>query len=174
VGLALNIGMDRISGNPRELPAQNDDVPLEPRAFAAILTVLLHLLVLSALVRVTASPVKPPPAPAGQELTADKLYGAGEQTISVDISPGLSTSGLACTGSSYVGVGVTAEPGSERIILVGDNTPASRAGLLHNDIVLNPGVWHDAHREGALLHVWILREGVKMAVSVLVGKICIG
>ena len=145
-----------------------------PRAVAAMLTVLLHLLILSALVRVTTSVVKPPQPPAEQEATADKLHGAGEQIISVDIRPGLSTRGLACAGSSYIGVGVTAEPGSERIILVGDNTPASRAGLQHDDVVLNPGVWRDAHREGALLHVVILRDGVKMALAVQVGKICIG
>ena len=146
----------------------------ERRALAAILTVLLHALTVFALVRVTASPIKPPRPPAGYEMTADKLYGAGEQTITVDIGARLAENGLVCSGSSYVGVGVTAERGSERIILVGDNTPASRAGLLHDDIVLNPDVWHDAHREGALLHVLVLREGVKMAVSVLVGKICIG
>ena len=145
-----------------------------PRAVAATLTVLLHLLILSALVRVTASVVKPPPAPAEQELSADRLYGAGERIISVDISRGLSTSGLVCEGSSYVGVGVTAEPGSERIILVGDDTPASRAGLQHGDIVLNPAVWRDAHREGALLHLVVLRDGVKVTLALQVGRICIG
>jgi predicted metalloprotease with PDZ domain len=146
-----------------------------PRAVAAILTVLLHLLVLSALVRVTANVVTPAQPPAQQETTADKLHGAGEQIINVDIRPGLSVnSGLACEGSSYVGVGITAETGSERIILVGDNTPASRAGLQHDDIVLNPDVWRNVHQEGALLRVVLLRNGVKMEVSVLVGKICIG
>ena len=147
-----------------------------PRAVAAILTVLLHLLIGSALVRVTASAMrKPPPAPAAQAISADKLRGAGDQMIiDVDIRPGLSTNGLACAGSSYVGVGVTADPGTERIILVGDNTPASRAGLQHDDIVLNPLVWRDAHREGALLHVLILREGSKITVPVRVGRICIG
>ena len=145
-----------------------------PRAVAAILTVLLHLLILFALLRVPASSNKPPQPPAEQETTADKLHGAGEQIISVDISPGLSTHGLACAGSSYIGVGVTATPGSERIILVGDDTPASRAGLQRDDIVLNPGVWRDAHKEGALLRVVVLREGAKMELSVLVGKICIG
>ena len=144
------------------------------RAVAAILTVLLHLLVLFALVRVTASVVKPPLPPAEQETSADKLHGAGEQIISVDIRPGLSMSGLVCEGSSYVGVGVVAESGSERIILVGDNTPASRAGLQHDDIVLNPDVWRNVHQEGAVLRVVLLRKGVKMEVSVLVGKICIG
>ena len=58
-------------------------------------------------------------------------------------------------------------------MLVGDDTPASRAGLQHDDIVLNPEVWRDAHREGIVLHVTILREGVKMTVPVRVGKICI-
>ena len=145
-----------------------------PHAAAAILTVLLHLLILSALVRVTASVVKPPLPPAEQETSADKLHGAGEQIISVDIRPGLSMSGLVCEGSSYVGVGVVAESGSERIILVGDNTPASRAGLQHDDIVLNPDVWRNVHQEGAVLRVVLLRKGVKMEVSVQVGKICIG
>ena len=145
-----------------------------PRAVAATLTVLLHLLIVSALLRVTARADKPPQPPAEQELSADKLRGAGEQIISDDIRPGLSTSGLACAGSSYVGVGITATPGTERIILVGDDTPASRAGLQRDDIVLNPAVWRDAHREGALLRLVVLREGVEMAVSVQVAKICIG
>jgi hypothetical protein len=148
---------------------------VEHRAVAALLTVLLHLLILFALLRVTASAERPPPTPpADHETTADKLHGAGERIISVDISPSLATQGLVCSGSSYIGVGITATPGSERIILVGDNTPASRAGLRRNDIVLNPVVWRDAHTEGALLRLLVLREGVKLVVSVLVGKICIG
>jgi hypothetical protein len=146
----------------------------ESRAIAAILTVLLHLTIILALVRVTALVEKPLPAWSAREITADKLRSAGERIISVDISHDLSTTGLACAGSSYVGVGVTATPGTERIILVGDNTPASRAGLQPDDIVLNPAVWREAHQEGALLRLLVLREGVKMAVSVLVGKICIG
>jgi hypothetical protein len=146
----------------------------ESRAIAAILTVLLHLVVILALLRVTAIAVKPPQPPVGLELTADSLRGAGERIIGVDISPGLSTTALACAGSSYVGVGITAMPRTERIVLVGDDTPASRAGLQRDDIVLNPEVWRDAHREGALLRVLVLREGVQMAVSVQVGKICIG
>jgi hypothetical protein len=146
----------------------------ESRVVAAILTVLLHLLILFALIRVTTSADKPPQPWAEQQITADKLHGAGEQIVSVDISPGLSTNGLVCAGGSYIGVGITATPGSERIILVGENTPASRAGLQRDDIVLNPAVWRDAHTEGALLRVVLLRDGVTMATSVRVGKICIG
>jgi hypothetical protein len=145
-----------------------------PRAVAALLTVLLHLLILSALVRVTTIAVRPPPAAAPQEAAAATLRDAGERIVSVDIGPGLSTRGFVCEGSSYVGVGVTVEPRSERIILVGDDTPASRAGLQHDDIVLNPEVWRDRHREGALLRVVIRRAGVTMVVAVRVGKICIG
>jgi len=154
---------------------QNTDMRAAFRAVAAILTVLLHLLIAFALLRVTASIDRPPqPPPTEQKITADKLHGAGERIVSVDIGPGLSTNGLACAGSSYIGVGVTATPGSERIILVGDDTPASRAGLRRDDIVLNPGVWQDAHKEGALLRLVVLREGVQMVVSVRVSKICIG
>jgi hypothetical protein len=146
----------------------------ESRILAAVLTVLLHVLFLYALVHVPARPVQPPPPTVAHQITADKLHGAGEQMVKVDIIPSLATHGMACEGSSYIGVGVTADPRTDRIILVGDNTPASRAGLLHDDIVLNPIVWRDAHVEGALLRVEILRESTKMAVSVLVGKICIG
>ena len=147
---------------------------VESRAVAAVLTVLLHLLIVVALVRVTAIADRPSPPTSTHELTADTLRGAGEQVISVHIGPGLATQGLACAGTSYIGVGITVTPGSERIVLVGDDTPAARAGLQRNDVVLNPAVWRDAHREGAVLRVWVLREGVEMAVPVLVGKICIG
>lgn len=147
---------------------------VEPRAAAAICTVLLHLLAGLALMVASAVGDTPAPAPDVRALTATKLYGAGEQVIGVDISPGLSTDGLPCTGSSYIGVGVTADPRSERIVLVGDNTPASRAGLQPDDIVLNPAVWRDARREGALLRLLVLRHGVTMVLSVWVGKICIG
>jgi hypothetical protein len=145
-----------------------------PRAVAALLTLLLHLLIWSSLVRITANVVVPPPPPAAPETTAETLREAGEQIVDVDIRPGLATHGLACAGSSYIGVGITAEPRSERIILVGDNTPASRAGLKHDDIVLNPAVWQEAHTEGALLRVLIRRDGVTLALLVRVGKICIG
>ena len=107
-------------------------------------------------------------------LSVDSLRDAGERLVSVDIVPGLSTHGLLCPGSTYVGIGITADPRTQRIILVGDDTPASRAGLQHDDIVLNPEVWNDAHRDGALLRVLIVREGVKMVVPVRVGWICIG
>jgi hypothetical protein len=122
---------------------------------------------------ITTRIVDPPPPPAGQESNADMLYDAGERIVAVNIGPGLSTTGFSCAGSSYVGVGITADPGTERIILVGDNTPASRAGLQHDDIVLNPEVWRDSHREGVVLEVTILREHVEMTVRVRVGRICI-
>jgi hypothetical protein len=137
------------------------------------MTVLLHLLILLALLRVTASVVRPPTMLTWQQAMVDKLYETGAQIVSVDIRPGLAAQGFACAGSSYVGVGVTAELRTERIILVGDDTPASRAGLQHDDIVLNPEVWQDAHREGIVLPVTILREGVRLTVPVRVGKICI-
>jgi hypothetical protein len=145
---------------------------LEPRAVAGLLSLLLHLLVLAALGRVATGSIDAPRPPA-QEATADRLRGGGERVARVELRPGLLTSGLPCSGSSYVGVGVTADPRTERIILVGDDTPASRAGLQHDDIVLNPVVWRDSQREGVLLRVQVLREGVTMIVPVRVGKICI-
>ena len=146
----------------------------ESRLVGAALTALLHLLVLWVLLRVAAGPVAPPQPPALQAASAERLRDAGEQLVEVDIRPQLATRrGRACDGSSYVGIGITADPRTERIILVGENTPASRAGLRHDDIVLNPSVWQHAHVEGALLLVLVLREGGQVTLPVLVGRICI-
>jgi hypothetical protein len=144
-----------------------------PRAVAATLTVLLHLLVVAALLRVTTPRFDPPLPPAAFETSADRLRDAGERIVGVELLPTLATSGLVCPGSSYVGVGVTADPRTDRIILVGENTPASRAGLRHDDIVLNPAVWREPREEGVLLFVLVLRENTKLVVPVRVGKICI-
>ena len=147
---------------------------IAPRAVAAVLTLLLHVPIVLAFLRVATGVVAPPTPPAAQETSAETLRDAGERIVSVEIRPALATSGLACAGSTYIGVGITADPRTQRIILVGDDTPASRAGLRHDDIVLNPDVWSDAHREGVLLRVLVLREGFKLIVPVRVGWICIG
>jgi hypothetical protein len=145
---------------------------MAPPAVAAMLSVLLHGLMLFALARVATGWIDAP-RPPERELSADNLHGGGERIARIELRPGLPASGRACSGSSYVGVGVTADPRTERIILVGDDTPASRAGLQHDDIVLNPAVWQESHREGELLRVRVLREGVTMVVPVRIGKICI-
>ena len=143
------------------------------RAVAATLTVLLHLLIVAALLRVTTRAFEPPPPAAAFEMSADSLRDAGERIVGVEIRPTVTTSGLVCPGSSYVGVGVTADPRTDRIILVGENTPAARAGLRHDDIVLNPTVWGEPRAEGVLLFVLVLRDSMKLVVPVRVGKICI-
>ena len=143
------------------------------RAVAAILTVVLHLLVVYGLLHVTTPAVRPLQPPAAHETKVKKLYDAGEQIVSVDIRPGLATSGSACTRASYVGIGIVADPRTQRIILVGENSPASRAGLQRDDIVLNPDIWGSAHQEGALLHVLILRGNLQITLRVRVGLICI-
>ena len=146
----------------------------ESRLVGAALTALLHLLVLWVLLRGAPGPVVPPQPPALQAVSAERLREAGEQLVEVDIRPPLATRrGRACDGSSYVGVGITADPRTDRIVLVGENTPAARAGLRRDDLVLNPTVWQHAHVEGAMLLVRVLREGGQVTLPVLVGRICI-
>ena len=146
----------------------------ESRLVGAALTALLHLLVLWVLLRGAPGPVAPPQPPALHAVSAERLRDAGEQLVEVDIRPSLAIRrGRACDGSSYVGVDITADPRTDRIILVGEDTPAARAGLRHNDLVLNPTVWQHAHVEGAMLLVRVLREGGQVTLPVLVGRICI-
>jgi hypothetical protein len=149
------------------------DLRVSHRAVAAALTVLLHVLIFAALLHVTTRAVAPPPPSAWFETSAERLRDAGDRVVSVDIVSELSGSVLLCPGSSYIGVGITADPRTERIVMVGDDTPASRAGLQRDDIVLNPSVWHEAHEEGTLLHVRVLREGGQATLLVRVGRICI-
>jgi len=144
------------------------------RAVAAALTVLLHVLIIAALLHVSARVVTPPPPAAWLEARAERLRDAGDRLVSVDILPEPSGSALLCAGSSYVGIGITADPRTERIVMVGDDTPAARAGLQRDDIVLNPSVWREAREEGTLLFVRVLREGGGQAtLMVRVGRICI-
>ena len=144
------------------------------RAVAAALTVLVHALVFAALLHVGTRVAAPPSPSAWFEVSAERLRDAGDRVVSVDLLPAPSGGALLCPGSSYVGVGITADPRTERIVMVGDDTPASRAGLQRDDIVLNPGVWRDAHEEGSLLFVRVLREdGLQATLMVRVGRICI-
>jgi hypothetical protein len=148
-----------------------------PRAVAASLTVLLHLAIVFALARVTADAEAPPAPPSAHANTVDRLTSAGERVVEVDLVtpvPAPTPSGPACAGSRYLGIGVTADPRTERIILVGDDTPASRAGLQHDDIVLNPEVWQQSLRDGMVLQVLVLRDRGKFLIPVRVGTICIG
>ena len=144
------------------------------RAVAAALTVLLHALVFAALLHVSTRAVVPPPPSAWFEVSAERLRDAGERVVAVELVPEISGGALLCPGSSYVGVGITADPRTERIVMVGDDTPASRAGLRRDDIVLNPAVWGEAHEDGTVLFVRVLRaDGQQATLRVRVGRICI-
>jgi hypothetical protein len=181
-----SVDRERLTGRSHRMPAHRKNLQrraarfrmramsAESRLVGAALTALLHLLVLWVLLRVAAGTVAPPQPPALQTVSAERLRDAGEQRVEVDIRPQLATRrGRACDGSSYVGVGITADPRTDRIVLVGENTPAARAGLRHDDIVLNPMVWQHAHVDGALLLVRVLRAGGPVTLPVIVGRICI-
>lgn len=85
----------------------------ERHAVAAILTVLLHLMIVYGLLHVRTPAVRPLQPPAAHQTKVNKLYDAGEQIVNVDIRQGLARSGSVCTSGSYVGIGIT---GSMRCI----------------------------------------------------------
>ncbi len=80
--------------------------------------------------------------------------------------------GLACGGSNYDGLGIMTD-GFGRVIDVGPNTPAERAGLLRDDIFLNsedfwPGKFKPGHND-----VLKIRRGAqRLDLPVTIGVIC--
>lgn len=136
---------------------------MHARIFGAALSLVLHALVVLLFVSVTEKALPPPPQHTtwryqGQEAPV-KLRGADR--------PGM---GLACV-KSYIGVGVQMSF-TDRVIEVGINTPAERAGILAGDQVLNSPFDREDWRSQATVLLVVSRDGVTMPLTVAVGKIC--
>jgi len=55
---------------------------------------------------------------------------------------------------------------------VGENTPASRAGLRRGDNIVNVDVLDGHVSEGTIHHLVVSRDGSAFPVRVVVGRIC--
>lgn len=81
--------------------------------------------------------------------------------------------GLACGGYHYDGIGITVNPGSGRVLDVGPATPAEAAGMHDNDVLLDPNQLHaDMYPRGTKLAVRVLRDGVEITLTLVIGRIC--
>ncbi len=137
---------------------------MRARAIGAAASTALHALVLAAFVRVPAPIIPPPPTHTtwryeqGHEPPV-KLRGADRAGM-----------GLACV-KSYIGVGVQMSF-TDRVIEVGINTPAERAGVLVGDQVLNSPFDAADWRDGKTVLLVVSRGGLTLPLTVEVGKIC--
>ncbi len=74
--------------------------------------------------------------------------------------------------SSYVGIGIMSGRDGA-VIMVGDNTPAARAGLQVGDVIVNhEQIGPDRYSAGTPLFLRIARAGVSKTVVVVVGAVC--
>jgi hypothetical protein len=77
-----------------------------------------------------------------------------------------------CADGSYVGIGVLDDL-SGRILMVGENTPASRAGLRVGDVILNAAILGpNRYPAGAVIALRVRSDADQRFVDVRVGKVC--
>lgn len=140
------------------------------RLGGAILTLLLHATLLLSLVRITGSAAAPPPKLENHP-PAPHLH--AHATVDVLLIPGDGKGGIhqPCTGREYVGIGILLSSKTDSILMIGDNTPASRSGLRVGDDVLN----REALREmkvGQLIRLVISRDGSEFPLELRAATIC--
>lgn len=127
-------------------------------------SLLLHALVIFLLLSHTSVVYKPP-----EQHTAVDVEYAREQKLKGEETIG---NGLECGGYHYTGVGILVAS-SGRILDVGPNTPASRAGLKEGDILVDENqLAPDRFVIGTTVHVLVRRDGVVFDVPIHIGRIC--
>lgn len=141
------------------------------RTGGLILTLLLHAALLLSLVRVTGSSAAPPPKQTNHP-PAPHLH-ARSDSVDVLLIPGDGKGGIhkPCAGTEYVGIGVMLSSRGDWILLIGENTPASRAGLHIGDTVLNREALNEP-RLGATIRLVIERGGSQFPVEMAAATIC--
>jgi hypothetical protein len=142
------------------------------RPICAALVLLLHALTVLALLP-TSSAAPPPQHTKPPPQAPERLTGADRDvTVRVKLPGPGNAGGISCTGGSYIGVGVMVSARDE-VMMVGERTPAERAGLMRGDKVMNGEVWtRDSNVAGTVLHLVIMRDGKQFERDVTVGRIC--
>lgn len=81
---------------------------------------------------------------------------------------------VKCEHGEYTGVGIMSGVGG-RVWLVGENTPASRAGLKDDDIILNVDILApDRYSVGTPLTLEVMRGDQHLRLVVFIGRVCYG
>ena len=140
------------------------------RWIAGISTILLHLLLLLALVPVVSTQQPPAQQQKNESETAKSLRG-GQGLVEAKIIAQNGYSGPSCDGGSYVGIGILVGWGAT-IKSVGDNTPASRAGLKEGDMILNESDLQMNWKGGEIVVLKIQRGQEQLEIAIKVEKIC--
>lgn len=148
------------------------------RLAAAALSLALHLLLGWTLLHVTATAPPPPPKHTAwnDEGAESARHLRGAESL-VDVRPladqGISGGTGACPDKSYVGIGIVVSAGLDVIMMIGTNTPASRAGLKEGDILLGVD-WSKVvgAPEGTRVPLVVLRDATQFPVTLTVARIC--
>jgi hypothetical protein len=81
---------------------------------------------------------------------------------------------VECEGGEYVGIGIWQGPGGA-VLMVGDNTPASRAGMRVGDVLLNGDILEpNRYPKGTAVRLRVLRGGAELLLTIFVGRVCFG
>lgn len=140
-------------------------------------SLLVHVFLILSLLHITGTaPAQIHRHTEWKEETADptvKLRGADKGLVPQEKTPeGLAISGGdPCQDRSYIGIGVLVSV-LDRVLMVGDNTPASRAGLRVGDVVMNPEEFQKSRDEGTVLRLRIERDGVVQVIVMAAQRIC--
>jgi C-terminal processing protease CtpA/Prc len=151
---------------------------MNPRIVGTAGSIALHALLILSLLHITGTAPKPPPQHTDwkdePEQVTKLLRGADQGLVpTTPIADGQTIAGgITCADRSYVGIGIMIASFMDRVMMVGDDTPASRAGLLPGDFILNPGELGTNFEEGHVLNLRVSRDGVEMAITVAVRRIC--
>lgn len=140
------------------------------RLIGATGAILLHLLLVLALL--PGVPVnREPSTPTDTNPQAAKKLKGGQSLVEAKIIAPEGLQGPSCASGSYVGIGILVGWGGT-VKSVGENTPASRAGVLEGDIITNESDLDTSWKGGEAVVLHLLRGGEKVVVGMKVEKIC--
>lgn len=139
---------------------------MSPRLTGIVGSLGLHALLILSLLHATASAPKPPPQGGTAWLDHDETPPIKHLRGADDVD------GVIHCANSYIGIGVLIASFRDRVLMVGENTPAERGGLLPGDYILNPSELGTNFEEGHVLNLRVSRDGVELAITVAVRRIC--